>query len=475
MKPMDESQKQTVEGVPSPAGTCPFKHLMEAPAPSGGSVVLDRENPEFLTTAYATYARLREQAPVVRTLFARGVMDTRKVDSRAGSTADLASSEERLLVTRYDEAVAALLDGSLSSDFRTGMTPRQIEGLAHMPEEARPLADSLISRDPPDHTRLRKLVQPSFTARAMETLRPRVQRITDALLDKAEREAAGRGQAAPDRQMDLLEAFAYPMPITVISDLLGIPEEDRERINHLAELLMNTDRFDASLAATRRDQTRRFNAYLEELFERKRREPAEDMISQMVHTQEEDGDRLGHEEMISMVHVLFFAGHLTTVNLIGNGVVALFSHPDQHARMVADPSLAKGMVEETLRYWGPVDYIGTARTAIADTQVGGVSIPQETELSIGLGSANRDPSRFPDPDVYDITRPEAHRNIAFGKGIHVCLGAPLARLEGQIAFETLFRRYPKLRLAVPAEQLKWGAGVGSGVGLRGFARIPVLF
>lgn len=468
MKPMDEQSKQVTSG-------CPFHQLAEAPPAPTGCPALDRDNPEFLASAYATYAQLRAQAPVVRVPFARSIADAIQIDSRTQSIASIRTGE-RLFVTRYDEAVEALLDDRVSSDFRTGMSPAQLEAVAYMPEEARPIASSLIMRDAPDHTRLRKLVQPSFTARAMETLRPRIQRITDSLLDRAEREAASRHQAPGERRMDLVPSFAYPMPITVISDMLGIPEEDRERIHVWAERIMNTDRFDPALEGQRKAQMREFNAYLDGLFARKLREPGEDMISQMVHTREADGDKLSQEEMLSMVHILFFAGHITTVNLIGNGVVALLAHPEQHARLLADPAAhAKGLVEETLRYWGPVDYMATPRTLTADMELGGTRLPKGSRLSVGLGSANRDPSRFPNPDVFDITRPEAHRNIAFGKGIHVCLGAPLARLEGQVAFETLFRRYPQLRLAIPAEELKWGSGVGSGAGLRGFSTIPVLF
>ncbi|HSP77371.1 MAG TPA: cytochrome P450 [Myxococcaceae bacterium] len=173
-----------------------------------------------------------------------------------------------------------------------------------------------------------------------------------------------------------------------------------------------------------------------------------------------------------MVFLLFIAGHVTTVNLLGNGVVALSSHPEQHARFLADPpGMAKGLVEETLRYWGPIDFLNAVRIAKEDLKLGGIHVPKGAKLSVGLASANRDPERFPNPDAFDISRPEAHRNIAFGKGIHVCLGAPLARLEGQLAFESLFQRFPKLRLAVPADELRWSMGVG----MRGFSRIPVLF
>jgi cytochrome P450 len=325
--------------------------------------------------------------------------------------------------------------------------------------------------DPPDHTRLRKLVQPNFTARAMDALKPRVQRLVDELLDKAERAAAERGETAPERRMEFVEAFAYPLPVQVISDLLGIPVEDQPQVHAWAERFLQADPQQYMANQEARAGMMDFTRYLEGLFERKRREPTEDMISQMVHAQE-DGDRLSPQELLSMVFILFIAGHITTVNLLGNGVVALLMHPEQHARFLADPAgMAKGMVEETLRYWGPVDFLGSPRIVKEDLELGGVHIPKGSKLSVGLASANRDPQRFENPDAYDISRPDAHRNIAFGKGIHVCIGAPLARLEAQIAFETLFRRFPKLRLAESADSLRLGVGAA----MRGFKRIPVLF
>ncbi|WP_434387297.1 cytochrome P450 family protein [Melittangium boletus] len=435
---------------------CPMKQ-----APHGGPVVLDREDPRFLAGAHEAYTHLRELGPVVRAHFGRGLTD----DLEAPGTPP---GGERFFVTRYDEAVETLLDGRVSSDFRTGMTPEQRGRLAYMPEELKPLAYSMLMLDPPDHTRLRKLVQPSFTARAMETLRPRIQRIVDQRLDEVEREAAARGEAVSERRMDLIRAFAYPVPITVISDMLGIPDEDRAQVHTWAEGLLSEDG-PKEMNEQRRAVLRTFNGYLTGLFERKRRTPGEDMISQMLVVQEE-GDRLSEQEMVSMVFILFFAGHVTTVNLIGNGVVALLTHPEQLARLRADPALAKGAVEETLRYAGPVDYMSTPRIVREDMEIAGCPIARGEKLTVGLASANRDPRHFANPDAFDITRPDAHRNIAFGKGIHVCIGAPLARLEGQLAFETLFRRYPDLRLAVPVESLHLGTS-----SLRGYTQVPVLF
>jgi cytochrome P450 len=300
----------------------------------------------------------------------------------------------------------------------------------------------------------------------MQALRGTIQQVVDDLLDQAEREAAEHGEAAPDRRMDLIEAFAYPFPVTVISDMLGIPREDRETIRGWTENLLRVDR--GRVDEEVRAGLREFIDYLRDLFQRKRRSPTEDMISRLVHA-EEDGDILDDDEVLATVFLMFLAGHVTTVNLVGNGVVALLSHPDQLAKLKADPELAKGMVEETLRYWGPVDFIGR-RIAKVDVELSGTVIPTGEQATVSLASANRDPERFANPDVYDITRADANRHVAFGKGIHVCLGAPLARVEGQVAFSTLFRRFPELRLAVPAEEVQWGSSF-----LRGFARLPVLF
>jgi cytochrome P450 len=303
----------------------------------------------------------------------------------------------------------------------------------------------------------------------MEALRGSIQQIADDLLDEAERDATGRGEAAPERQMDLIKSFAYPFPVTVISDMLGIPREDRETIRGWTENLLRVDRLRGQEVDEEvRAGLREFIDYLKDLFDRKRRTPTDDMISRLVHV-EEDGDILDEDEVLATVFLMFLAGHVTTVNLVGNGVVALLTHPDELAKLKADPELAKGVVEETLRYWGPVDFIGR-RIAREDVEVGGTMIPTGEQATVSLASANRDPERFANPDAFDITRSDANRHVAFGKGIHVCLGAPLARVEGQVAFSTLFRRYPELRLAVPAEEVHWGASF-----LRGFARLPILF
>jgi cytochrome P450 len=433
-------------------------------------VELDIVDPHFMADAYDIYADLRAKGPVSRVRFT-GIGEGEEASGDGTEERrDFFGRRETFFVSHYDEVIATLLDDRFSVDPRSGMSQAQLEQQPPMPEEFRPLSRSLLLLDPPDHTRLRKLVQPSFTGRGMEALRGSIQQIVDDLLEQAELDAAERGEAAPDRRMDLIEAFAYPFPVTVISDMLGIPREDRETIRGWTENLLSADRRRGQeMDEETRAGLREFIAYLKDLFERKRRAPTEDMISRLVHA-EEDGDMLDEEEVLSTVFLLFLAGHVTTVNLVGNGVVALLTHPDQLAKLKANPELlARGVVEETLRYWGPVDFIGR-RIAKEDVEVGGTVIPTGEQATVSLASANRDPERFANPDVFDITRADANRHLAFGKGIHVCLGAPLARVEGQVAFTTLFRRFPELRLAVPAEEVSWGGSF-----LRGFARLPVLF
>ena len=412
------------------------------------------------------FARVREQSRVARVTFAFGEKSEMTGDQASEFRAFL--GREHLFVTRYDDVIAALLDSRISSDPRTAMTPEQQQKLPQTPEELRPISRSLLTADPPDHARLRKLIQPSFTPRAMESLRARIQNIAEELLDTAERKAAERGETGPQRHMDLIKEFAYPLPVRVISDLLGIPLEDREKVKGWTENLISNNQGRGLAGPEGRAKLRAFTDYLRELFVAKRKQPADDMISQLLRI-EEDGDKLNEEETLSTVFILYLAGHVTTVNLIGNGVFALLSHPDQLAKLKANPSLVKGLVEETLRYWGPIDFL-SRRIAKEDMEVAGTHVPKGEPMMVGLASANRDPQRFAHPDVFDISRPDADKHVAFGKGIHICIGAPLARMEGQIAFETLMRRLPELRLAIPAEQLTWNSSF-----LRGFAQLPVLY
>ncbi|AKT40687.1 cytochrome P450 family protein [Chondromyces crocatus] len=437
-------------------------------AQGGESIpVLNVGDPEFLGGAYEAYEALREKGPVVRVAIPVSTGSDEEENPEGRTAFQEIYGKEVFFLSRYAEVFEALRDERFSSCPHALKSAEELAEEPVVAEELKPLRDSLLTTDAPDHTRLRKLVQPSFTAQAMEALRPRIVQLAQGLLDQAEAAAAARGEKAGERRMDLVEAFAYPLPVTVISELLGIPEADRDRVRHWTEdLLINRGSRGLDKAALGKLQE--FSTYLRALFVERRDRPAEDLISRMVHAKEE-GDALSEDELLSMVFLIYVAGHVTTVNLIGNGVFALLTHPEQLERFKASPSLSRGVVEETLRFWGPVDTV-SGRIAKEDVEIAGTVIPKGSRVMCGLAAASHDPARFDHPEAFDITRPDAGRHVAFGRGIHLCLGAPLARLEGQIAFEVLFDRFPSLRLSRPAEEMSWGHKV-----LRGFDEIPVLF
>ena len=426
--------------------------------PDGSPILLDFMDPHYRQHSQEAYNDLRARCPVAHITF------TRPEAHEDGPRGPF--QRDAYLITRYDDSSAALLDERILVDPRNAMTEEQLAEIPEPPEEFRVFRRNILGTDPPDHTRLRKLVQPSFTNRQMEALRPRIQAIADELLDKAEAAAAARGETSPSRRLELISEFAFPMPIQVICELLGIPAEDQDDVKRWFLALPiggGTPDKEEEIRAT----IRKLTEYLTQLFARKRQAPTEDLVSELVHA-EEDGDRLNEEELLSMVFILLTAGHVTTVNLIASGVFALLTHPEQRAGIEADPELVKNAVEEILRYWGPVETT-LPRFTREEIAVDGVAIPRGETVLVGLASANHDPARFAHPDEFDITREDANRHIAFGKGIHVCLGAPLARLEGQIALTTLFRRLPALRLAIPAEEATWRPGF-----LRQLHELPLL-
>jgi cytochrome P450 len=361
------------------------------------------------------------------------------------------------VVTRMEEAVQVLLDSA-----RFTVDPRSIAGEHPFGRgadggdgQAGPFSQSMLTVDEPDHRRLRGLVSRAFTPRYMEDLRPRVQEIADELLDGVE----GRGG------MDVVEDYAYPLPINVISEMLGVPREDRAQVRAWsAALASGLGRPDEGVA----DHVRAFMAYAAGLVAEKRRRPAGDLISKLVAI-EEEGDRLSEAELISMITLLIFAGHETTSNLIATGTLVLLDHPDQLARLRADLSLVPAAVEELLRFSGPATTTGP-RFATEDVEIAGQRIGKGDLVVVALVSANHDESLFTDPDELDLAR-ALSRNLAFGHGIHVCLGAPLARLEGDVAFTSLLRRVPDLRLAVPREEVTWQMTLNT----RGLSALPVAF
>ncbi|MFC8916188.1 cytochrome P450 [Streptomyces sp. NPDC057116] len=388
------------------------------------TVDLSAYGEEFTADPYPYYAKLRENGPVhhVRT----------------------SQENEAWLIVGHGEARAALADPRLSKSPATA-------GFQMLDEQV--IGPNLLVLDPPDHTRLRKLVAGEFTGRRVEALRPRVQRITDELIDAM----------APHGRADLVAALAFPLPITVICELLGVPAGDRDSFR-----AWSTEVVAPTSAEAESEAVHALARYLDELIEDKRcAGPADDLLSALLRTSAEDGDQLSAAELRAMAYLLLIAGHETTVNLIANGVRALLGHPDQLAALRADPGLLDGAVEEMLRYDGPVE-TATVRFAREPVPVADVVIPRGATVLVGLGAGDRDPARFPDPDRFDIRR-DTGGHLAFGHGIHYCLGAPLARLEGRIAVRALLDRFPALSLDPDAGPPDWLPGLL----IRGTRRLPV--
>jgi len=353
------------------------------------------------------------------------------------------------VLTTYEDALWLLKDPRFTKDILKIPHP---EGEQSPDLEMASQMRNMLMVDPPDHTRLRTLVSKAFTPRMIEQLRPRLQQITDELLDAVQEQGA----------MDLIPDFAYPLPITVISEMLGIPVTDRQRFRTWTQAIVNMQE-EASTTALQE-----FLHYIQTLLDEKRAHPGNDLTSNLVQV-EEKGDQLRENELVSMIFLLIVAGHETTVNLLGNGTLALLQHPDQLQQLQRDPSLIPTAVEELLRYTAPVS-LSDERWASEDIVLHGKLIRKGQQVVAALISANADPQQFPTGETLDITRRE-NQHLAFGKGIHYCLGAPLARLEGQIAFSTLLRRLPNLRLASDPTQLIWNVNPM----LRGLKSLPVTF
>lgn len=345
---------------------------------------------------------------------------------------------EGWIVTGYDDAAAILKDFRFIKDpLKTSLlgSPKETSFVIKMLSMRR----DLLVIDPPDHTRLRHLVSKAFTSRVVEQLRPRIQQIADELLDKVEQQG----------QMDVITDFAFPLPISVISELLGIPLQDRLQFRIWSQVLISTPQNEMEQHIYTLAE---FFQYIKRLLIEKRKHPNLDLISGLVQA-EENGDVLSETELVSTIFLLIFAGHETTVNLIGNGMLALLQHPEQMHQLQNDPILLPSAVEELLRYTTPLSF-STVRWASEDVPLGDKVIRKGEPVFISFSAVNTDAQQFHHPEVLDITRQE-NRHLTFGKGIHSCLGAPLARLEGQIAFGTLLRRLPDLRLACLPEQLAW--------------------
>ncbi len=398
-------------------------------------------SPAFKSNPFPTYAELRQRPAAIQ---------------RVSLGQDLGA----WLVTRYQDVVTVLRDPRFIKSPRRALSPQQLETLDGLPEAVRVLNSHMLATDPPDHGRLRRLVQHGFTPRYVESLRPKIQAIADRLLDAA----------LPLGQVDLIGSYALPLPLTVIAEMLGVPEEDFDQFSQWSStLITNAGTFNSVEGLLRVAPTlQSFEAYFKDLFAQKRRSPGLDLTSQLVRA-EETGDALSEAELVSMMFLLLVAGHETTVNLIGNGVLTLLQHPEQLALLLDQPELLEQAVEELLRFDGPVE-TSTPRYAAEDFEFGGVQLSRGDMVFVVISSANRDELQIERPNVLDLRRAE-NRHIAFGYGLHYCLGAPLARLEGQIAIGTLLRRAPGLRLQVGNGALTWKLGAL----MRGLERLPVTF
>ncbi|MGG3177915.1 cytochrome P450 [Priestia megaterium] len=365
------------------------------------------------------------------------------------------------MITRMKEAMQILKDSA-----RFTVDPGSIEGnsIDFRKSESDPSAPptflnakSMLSVDNPDHKRLRRLVSKVFTPQYMEGLRPEVEKVANDLLDKVKDKG----------EMDLVKDYAYPLPINVISNMLGVPQKDHEQIQGWSSAIANgrgLGRQDPGVT----EQIRAFGEYIVQLVADKRQHPDNDLISQLVAI-EEEGDKLDESELISMISLLIFAGHETTSNLIATGTLMLLDHPEQLKKLKNDYTLVPGAVEELLRFNGPATIAGP-RFATEDIELAGQQIKKGDMIIPLLKSTNRDEMQFQDPEELDITR-DIKRHLAFGYGIHMCLGAPLARVEGDVAFSTLLKRMPNLSLNIPRENVDWHFTLSS----QGLTSLPVAF
>ncbi len=379
---------------------------------------IDIAGTDFAQNVHGYFAWMREEAPVYK--------------------AHLTCWKDVYLITRYDDVLAALKDPRLVKNPKNAKPDSRRNGIFWMPKAFQPLMNNMLNSDEPDHRRLRNLVHKAFTPRRITELAPRIESIANQLLENAQRKV----------EVDLVRDYALPLPVTVIAEMIGIPPEDRYRFRTWTQrIIVNPTPINMMRALP---AMLAFLKYIRKLAEKRRADPQDDLLTALVQV-EDEGDRFTEDELLGMVFLLLVAGHETTVGLISNGTLALLRNPEQLAKLQADWGLIDSAVEELLRYDGPLQTteMSFAREAF---MLHGVEIPQGATVLPAILSANRDERVFKQADQLDITR-TPNRHLAFGHGIHYCLGAPLARLEGKIAFRTLFERCPNLRLAVAPEEL----------------------
>ena len=383
---------------------------------------------------FPVYARLRKLGPVLRSKDLLG---------------------EGFVLPRHEEVARAIRDPRLASDRKNGRGGRSTDQ-RWSPALLKLLGSSMVLKDPPEHRRLRNLVQKAFTPARVESLSDRVAQIAEELLDAAARKPV----------VDLMADFALPLPLTVIAEMLGVPPADRTRFRRLIVKVQGTSAANPLAFVRAYPHMVGLSRFLQGLVKLRREQPGNDLVTALVQA-EEEGDRLNEDELIAMVFLLLFAGHETTVNLIGNGVLELVQHPDQLQKLREQPDLIDSAIEEMLRFTNPVGMVAP-RFAREDLHVAGVPMPKGSVVTLLIGSANLDETAFPDADRFDITR-SPNRHLSFGHGAHYCLGAPLARLETRVAIPALLQRFDRLELTVPAAKLRWRPHIG----LRGVEALPL--
>lgn len=396
-------------------------------------------SPQFKANPFLFYAQLRAEAPVYRT------------------TMNPAAKNPFWFITRYHDVASVLKDERFVKDPKNALPPDQLPKGNWRPGFFDLMDNNMLKMDAPDHTRLRALVHKVFTPARVEQMHLRVEQLADELLDKAAR----------NKHFDLIEQYALPLPFTVISEVLGVPPEDHPKIYRWKKGIMSA----SSQRLQRLGRVRSligFSNYIRNLCHMRRVDPQDDLISALAKA-DENGEILSDGELQGMVVLLLVAGHETAVSLMSNGILALLEPPDQFDLLRQNPALVKSATEEFLRYYPPIE-TATDRYAREAITIEGVTIPRGGHVRAVIASANRDESQFENPDTLDLTR-ENNKHLSFGQGIHYCMGAPLARLEGHIAFNALLARMPNLRLDVPIESLAWR----SSITFRRLEALPVTF